>query len=112
MLPAAIATETIIRLRGVTYWDAYNDQHVEWSNPSQLTIGGCSLQPVQGDEVLLGRESVVSRWTLFAPPDADILSSDRVRHNGVDFEVDGSVQRWPDIGGLGHLQILLRRVEG
>lgn len=112
MLPATIANETVTRLRGVSSTDAYNDSETDWSDPASLSISGCSVQPVQGDENLLGRESVVSRWTLFAPPDADIRSSDRIRHNGVDYDIDGSVQDWPDIGGLAHRQALLRRVEG
>jgi hypothetical protein len=107
-----IAVQTVVRLRGAPSTDAYNDAETDWSDPASLPISGCSVQPVQGDENLLGRESVISRWTLFAPPDADIRSSDRVRHNGVDFDIDGSVQDWPDLFGLGYKQCLLRKVEG
>lgn len=112
MLPTLIANQTIVRLRGAVSTDGNNDQFIDWSTPVALSIAGCSVQPVRGVEVLLGRDAVESRWNLYAPLTADIESTDRIRHSGVDYEVDGSVQDWPDLFGLGHRQALLRRVEG
>lgn len=112
MLPGAIARETVARLRGTPTDNGYGDTGIDWTNPVVLPIGGCSVQPVKGQEMLLDRDAVVSRWVLFAPLDADITSVDRIRHNGTDYEVDGSVQDWPDICGMGHKQAFLRKAVG
>lgn len=112
MLPALIATETVVRLRATTTTDAHNNPVRSWSSPSSLTIDGCSVQPAEGDEYLLGREQITSRWKWFGPSDADVLSTDRLRHASVDYEVDGSVQLWPDHAGLGHKWAYLKKVAG
>jgi hypothetical protein len=114
MLPPEIASEIVTRLRGIAGTDSHNNAWTDWDNPATATISGCSVQPLIGDEFNLGRESVTSRWNLWAPVDADLRSSDRIRHNGIDYEVDGSVQKWTDTTGNGwdHLFAILKRVEG
>jgi hypothetical protein len=114
MLPPEVASQTVTRLRAPVATDTHGDAYTNWDSPVTLTISGCSVQPVTGDEYNLGRESVTSRWNLFAPPGADLRSSDRVRHDGVDYEIDGSVQKWADTTGAGldHLFCLLKKVEG
>jgi hypothetical protein len=66
------------------------------------------VQPVVGAENTVGRDTIVSRWQLFAPADADLTATDRVEFNGDTYEVDGEVQRW-DFPPLSHLTALLRR---
>jgi len=112
MLPPEIATDVVYRLRGSVSPDAWGDSRVDWANPQSLTIEGCSVQPIPGDENVLTRDSVTSRWNLFLPLDADVRSSDRVRHRGVVYEVDGSVQEWPDFFGHGYKIAVLKLVEG
>jgi hypothetical protein len=114
MLPTAVANQTVLRLRGSQVTDSHASTYTNWDSPATLTISGCSVQPVTGDEYNLGRESVTSRWNLYAPPGADLRSSDRIRHDGVDYEIDGSVQKWTDTTGAGldHLFCLLKKVEG
>lgn len=113
-LPAEIANQTVVRLRATATTDAHNNSVTSWDSPAAATIPGCSVQPIPGDESILGRDSVTSRWNLWAPPAADIKSSDRIRHDDVDYEVDGSVQKWTDTTGNGwdHLYVILKRVEG
>ena len=115
MLPAEIANSTVLRLRGTKSQDSWNDSATDWSSPGTLIVGNCSVQPLPGDELTLGRESVVSRWTfLSGQAGADIRSSDRIRYDGVDYDIDGSVQKFTDTtgNGLDHLVAILRRVEG
>lgn len=111
MLPS-LATDTVTRLRGVLTDDGYGDQQLDWTNPATATITGCSVQPLTGQEILTDRDAVVSRWTLYAPLGSDIRSTDRIRHNGSVYDIDGSVQDWPDMFGLGHSTCLLRRSDG
>jgi len=112
MLPGLIANQTVHRLRGTTVTDSHGNVYVSWATPAELAVEGCSVQPETGAEILTGRDSVTSIWRLYAPPDADITSTDRVRHGGKDYEVDGSIQDWPDIFGLGHKFCFLKLVEG
>lgn len=115
MLPAAIATETVTRLRGVGSTNGYNDAAIDWGQtPAELAIAGCSVQPVDGEEVLDGRDAVVSRWRWFGPYDADVTAKDRIRHRGVVYSVDGSIEKWidPTGSGLDHATCLLRRTDG
>lgn len=111
MLPG-IANETVVRLRATSTDNGYGDQGLDWTSPASLSVGGCSVQPLAGQEVLLDRDATVSRWTLYAPLTADITSADRIRHNGADYEVDGSVQDWPDVFGMGYRQAILRKAVG
>lgn len=111
-LPATIANETITRIRAATTTDAHGNATRDWATAAEETIEGCSVQPLNGDAVIIGRDSVTSRWQLFLPFEADLLPSDRVKHQDVTYEVDGSVQKWPDIAGLGHQFCFLRLVEG
>lgn len=105
-------TVTVDRLRGVSTTDAHGDSSVNWDDPDEKPIPGCSLQPVPGSEILIDRNAVISRWKWRGPYDADVTSADRIRHQGVDYEVDGSVQRWWDTSGLDHSYCLLRRMDG
>jgi len=111
-LPTEIAIDTVTRVRATTTTDSHGNEIRSWATATTSDIVGCSMQPEDGSEIILGREEVVSRWQLFLPPNADLLPSDRVRFEGITYEVDGSVQKWPDIGGLGHKSCLLKLVEG
>jgi hypothetical protein len=114
MLPAALASETVTRLRGTTSQNTHGNDVTSWASPGSLEIDGCSVQPVQGSEDLLTRDSVTSRWQWFGPLGSDVKSSDRIRHRGIDYEVDGSVQEWidPTGSGLDHMVCYLKRIEG
>ena len=69
------------------------------------------MQPATGVENLLGRDTITTLWTLFAPIDADILATDRVLVYGTAYEVDGPVRRWAT-GVLDHKEVNLRAVAG
>ena len=113
-LPAEIAIDTVIRVRATTTTDSHGNEVRSWGTATTSDISGCSMQPVTGSEANLGRDEVISRWKLFLPPSADLLPSDRVRFEGVTYEVDGSVQKWDpsDVTGLSHKECLLKLVEG
>jgi hypothetical protein len=49
----------------------------------------CRLEQVKGSEVTVNRNTRISDWVLYLPPDADVLSSDVIRAQGSDFEVAG-----------------------
>ena len=88
----------IVRERAPLVDDGYGNSVRDWAAASLLTIPNCSVQPAVGTEVTVNRDTVVSRWQLFAPEGTDLLPSDRVRHLGVVYEVDGDVQLWDGLG--------------
>lgn len=95
-------------LRAPTDDDDYGNPARDWDAATESEVTGCSVQPVQGDEETVARDTVVSRWRLYAPDSTDLLASDRVRFEGDVYEVDGEVQRW-DFPPLSHVTALLRR---
>lgn len=104
---------TVVEERGTT--------RLDWSNPAETVVAGCSVQPMAGDEKFTAgsqegggrRDAVITRWKLYAPPGIDLLARDRVVHAGVAYQIDGSPQRWPSpSGALSHVTALLFEVEG
>lgn len=76
-------------------------------------VSGCSVQPLATIEQLSNVDQVVTRWRLFAPADADLIVTDAVITNGIQYEVDGDPMVWPDLGGVPHhLEAYLRRATG
>lgn len=103
-----LGPHTVTVLRATSADDDYGNPTSNWNTAGETTVSGCSVQPVQGDEETVGRDTIVSRWRLYAPADADLKGSDRVRYAGDTYEVDGEVQRW-DFPPLSHVTALLRR---
>lgn len=103
-----LGAHTVTVVRATTTEDSYGNPVRNWGAASQSAVSGCSVQPVEGDEQTVGRNTVVSRWRLYAPPSTDLLASDRVVYDGDTYEVDGEVQRW-DFPPLSHITALLRR---
>ena len=108
----SIANETVEILRGTPVTDPYSGEATgtDWSNPTPTVVAGCSVQPITGAEVTYDRDMIVTRWNLWMPSGAGLTASDRVRHTGSVYEVDGSVMNWP--GRIPHIQAVLRKVDG
>lgn len=80
---------------------------------SKVDIGGVSMQPASTSLSTDGRVLGISdRYTLFAPPDADIQAGDRIAFNGKVYEIDGDVRVQPSVLNLEHIEITLRRYNG
>lgn len=106
-------SQTVTVLRAASTADRYGDLTTDWSSPGQIDVGNCRVLPMAGAEVIVDRDQIVRRWLLFAPPSADIIETDRVRVNGRDYEIDGTVRRWLSPSGrLAHLEADLKLVEG
>lgn len=98
------------------------DTMFNWDITTQHDISGCRLQPMATEEAHFtgssqgggtARDAIVTRWMLFTPPGPDLTPYDRVRHGGVDYEVEGQVRNWPSpTGALVHSEVVLRRVDG
>lgn len=107
-----LGSQTVTRLRGVDGTDEYHNTTVDWATPATLDIPGCSVQPFPGMQVVDQREAITTLFSVWAPVDADVVDTDRIRYAGTDYDIDGSVQRW-EIGTLlDHLLIQLKAVAG
>lgn len=106
--------ETVTRLRSTSVTNRYGGADKDWTDPDEVTIAGCAVAPRLEGEVTDGREGVVIGWTVFAPADADVLATDRLRIRSVDHDVDGQPGEWlsPYTGTPKGLEIRTRRVDG
>lgn len=115
MALVSFARKTVTRLRATTTVER-GDVVLVWTSPSSLDITNCVFQPIPSEEILrdrTNRDAVISRWRLYTPPLSDITEIDRVRVDGVVYEVDGFVQRWTGpTGSLAHDELELKRVDG
>lgn len=105
---------SVTRIRAsLTTDNTYGDQARDWAHATETTMTGGRLLPMLGGEDTVDRAQLTRRWLYFAPPDADWVSTDRLRWNDTDYEIDGSVRLWSSpTGRLAHLEIDLLRVEG
>lgn len=110
--------DVITRVRAPLSADRYGDDVRDWGNATATDIRGCRVVPgaVGSDSAptnVIDRDRLNRRFQLFAPPDADLLGSDRIRWQGVDYEITGDVRRWRSVTGrLAHIEADLLRVEG
>lgn len=115
-MPLSFHDQTVIRVRADLAPDRYGDPIRDWANATLTDLPGCRLLPEPtdtGPSNVVDRDRVVDRWLLFAPPDTDLVFSDRVRLDDGDYEVNGDVVHWPSpTGRLAHIEAHLVRVKG
>lgn len=105
-LPGAMLD--VMRNRYKLVKDEYNNETRSPSDVDHLLVTGCCWQPKQGDEFLQDADRFIVRGDLYLPREADLWGTDTVTVPGVgELTVDGPVERWPDVGGLGHVHVSL-----
>ena len=94
--------------------DDYGNTVEAWS-ASFTELKGCAFDPGSSSEPRLqGHERVIVEPTLYIPSEAVIASRDRVRVDGVLYEVEGQPRRWrsPFTGRTPGAVVTLRLVTG
>ena len=96
-----------------------DDTVPDWSPGavSRLTVTDLSVQPnTQNETTDETRTAVVTGWRVLSAPgtDADIRAEDRIEWDGLTFEVEGEIARWPDPfdGTTHHIEFVMRRATG
>lgn len=112
MLPSW-ATDTVIRIRPGTI-ERRGSIEPDWSNPLELEIEGCSIQPagttLSQDGRVLG---VFDGYSCFFPPGTDVVAGDKIRFNGKDYQIIGEPRDWTSPTGLvSSLQAQMERWSG
>jgi hypothetical protein len=104
-----LGPHTITVVRAATSTGDYGNRPVlDWSNTTDTEVRGCNVQPAPASTFTVDRDSFITRFQAFVPPDTDVRSTDRVVWDGNTYDVDGDVLRW-DFPGLSHLVVNLRR---
>lgn len=110
MIPTRLLDQTVtILARDTSGTDDWGRAVETWPEPGVDVRG--RLELATGAEETDDQDVQTSRWRLFLKPDVTISGRDRVRADGVTYEVDGppTVQRTPR--GPHHLQVSLRAVQ-
>jgi hypothetical protein len=82
---------------------------------TQVTLAGCSFQPLSTVETLGDVDQVTSHWKLFAPTSQDLTAIDSLitPWDGLRYDVDGDPLVWRDFfGNISHQEVLFRRATG
>lgn len=111
MLPS-FCNQTVTRIRPTTK-TVRGSVVPDWENANSKEINGVSMQPASTSLSTDGRVLGISdRYTLFAPPTADIKAGDRIVFDAKTYEIDGDVRIQPSVLNLDHIEITLRRYNG
>lgn len=111
MLPS-FCNQTVTRIRP-TAKTVRGSVVPDWENANSKEIHGVSMQPASTSLSTDGRVLGISdRYTLFAPPIADIKAGDRIVFDSKTYEIDGDVRIQPSVLNLDHIEITLRRYNG
>jgi hypothetical protein len=112
-MTVSFATDTVTVVRAARVTDSRNDIYLDWTNTSEHDVERCRWQPGGGSELHGRRDGIVTDANLFAPHDADIDPRDRIRFDGVVYDIDGPIKPWRSAtGALAHLELALTIVEG
>lgn len=113
MLPSWFS-QTVVRLRPSGTTTSRGSTVPDWSNPSRLTIPGCSVQPSSTSLSQDGRVLGISEsFTLYMPPDADVMEGDRIESDGKTYTVIGVPRPWTSpTGRVSNKQVNLERWAG
>jgi hypothetical protein len=87
--------ETVTVLRAGSTTDAYGDPAFDWATPVEIPHPGSAVAPrLEDEDRRNGREGIVTGWTVYFPPGADVRGTDRVRIRGLVYRVDGQPAQW------------------
>lgn len=112
MLPS-IMNQTVVRVRPGTK-ESRGSTIPDFDNVKKINISRCSMQPASTTLSQDGRVlGITDTYTLFAPPDADIVAGDYIEYHDLLYQVIGDVRVQPSASGrLDHLNITLKRYQG
>lgn len=104
--------QTIIRMRPGTRMER-GSTILDWSNPDELVIPECSVQPASTSLSEDGRVlGVMDGLTVYAPVDADVKAGDRIRYGDSVYTLNGDPLVWPGVATMQHVQLNLQRWRG
>jgi len=103
-------TVTVVRAGSTASPDG-GDPIPNWATATTTDYLG-ELQPLTSTELVVAQDRTDSTHKAFLPADADIKASDRLRHLGLDYEVDGMPQKFRSRGRDHHIEARCFRITG
>jgi hypothetical protein len=103
-------TVAVVRAGSIASPDG-GDAIPDWDNPTVTDYPG-ELQPLSSTEDVVLQERTDSTHRVFLPAEADVKSTDQLRHLGLDYEVDGAPEVWRKRGRPSHIEVLCFRITG
>jgi hypothetical protein len=110
-----LGNDTIVRLRATLQRDPTdNTLYRDWDAPATLTIARCNLQTTALSDKLRRTDNAEREFSetfarVYAPPDADVVGTDRIEFEGRVWEVMGEPMVWRTFTGRPHhLAFLIR----
>lgn len=109
-LPTFRDTVTVVRAGALPAPDGGNPLP-NWAIVTTVDYPG-ELQPLNTSEDIVGQQRTDSTHKAFLPAGADVRATDRLRHQGRDYEVDGEPERWRAWGSDHHVEVRCFRITG
>lgn len=103
-------TVTVVRAGSVASPDS-GDAIPDWTTATVADYPG-ELQPLSSTEDVVLQQRTDSTHRVFLPAEADVKAIDRIRHLGLDYEVDGVPEVWRKRGRPSHQELLVFRIVG
>ena len=111
MLPA-FAKHTVTVLRAGVQMD-HGTEIPDWSEPTETTVSGCSVQPTFGEEETSHRDAVQSEYTVYMPKGTDVDAYCRIVWKGKTYEVVGNPSVWDvPMSSVEHVAVHMNLWEG
>lgn len=112
----SLLNDTVTILRAESATDRYGN--IIPGSVTETAVSGCAVVPpgarlssTGGAEIVDGRDTVIADVILMAPLGTDIVSTDRVRHDGTVYQVDGRPEVYK-VTSLRHVAARLKVVTG
>ena len=86
----------------------------DWTDPTETTVNGCSVQPASTSLSEDGRVLGISDgWTAYLPPGTDVKEGDRVKFNSETYTIKGAPRVWNSpTGAVSAILLNLQRWSG
>lgn len=114
-----LGSETITILTGPLVTDPVDESvYRDWDNPTEVVVYDVNVQPFMMAEKLnyefeRDREYAQTALRFYCPAGTRFESTDRIRYNGIIYEVFGHQGVWHRFSGAEHhVQVIGRRREG
>ena len=107
--------DAVTRLRAPLVTGVDGVQVQNWKAAESLwtkTDYPCEFQPLGSTEDVVAQQRTESTHRVFLPADADVVSTDRLRFQADDYQVDGQPETWRRRGAVHHLEVLAFRIAG
>jgi hypothetical protein len=94
--------------------DGHGNDERDWTGPNvtRRPVRGCDVQPGPSMEFLLGRDSVLVAWTVFAPAGTVVNAYQHVEWRGVEYTIYGTPEDWQTGQPSDYVGILLQKWAG